>query len=398
MDTGSDSNLSTTVNHHSSSTSCLYSAPSTSRNSLVNQKNECYTFVEPVHLRQEWTISNFASALKLSMPGLCFRSAMFKDPGVPDACWQLCLYPGGKRPENANNVSLFLKMSATSPVKELNLKAEYKFFFIKDDGVYGFSNVNVGDFHAKPPKGGHSWGLRNIPRSKVESCIRSDTSLLVVCEIELMPDQGRIYCKEMSNNFTRDMIPVDKKYIHRFSDMYESTDLSDCMVVCEDREFLAHKFMLASQSSVFRAMFKHKNTKESMDSRIVIVDSTASAVSKMVGYIYTAELPGELEIEDAARLVQLAEKYDMDQLKALCEEKLIKQLSKFNVCTLLQFADTYNADLLQQACIEMISTFRKQIMVTEDWLEMKKTHPILVNHVLELIIAFDNSPPSKKRK
>lgn len=38
---------------------------------------------------------------------------------MPDACWQLCLYPGGKRPENANNVSLFLKMSATSPLKEV---------------------------------------------------------------------------------------------------------------------------------------------------------------------------------------------------------------------------------------------------------------------------------------
>uniref|UniRef100_A0A0N4ZKS6 BTB domain-containing protein n=1 Tax=Parastrongyloides trichosuri TaxID=131310 RepID=A0A0N4ZKS6_PARTI len=398
MDTGSDSNLSTAVNNSTSTTSCLYSAPSTSRNTFANNKNECYTFVEPVHLRQEWTISNFSSVLKLAMPGLCLRSAMFKDPGVPDACWQLCLYPGGKRPENANNVSLFLKMSATSPVKELNLKAEYKFYFIKDDGVYGFSNVNIGDFHAKPPKGGHSWGLRNIPRSKVESCIRNDTSLLVVCEIELMPDQGRILCKEMTNNFSRDVVSVDKRYLCRFSDMYETRDLTDCTIICQNQVFNTHKFMLATQSSVFRAMFSHKNTKESLEECINIVDSTPSAVSKMIGYIYSADIPGELDIEEAASLVQLAEKYDMEQMKILCEEKLIIQLSKSNVCSLLQFADTYNAELLQQACIEMISTFRKTIMVSEDWFDMKKQYPSLINQVLELIIAFDNSPPSKKRK
>lgn len=47
------------------------------------------------------------------------------------------------------------------------MKAEYRFFFLDEDDEIKFSNVNIGDFHAKPPKGGHSWGLRNIPRQKV---------------------------------------------------------------------------------------------------------------------------------------------------------------------------------------------------------------------------------------
>lgn len=47
------------------------------------------------------------------------------------------------------------------------MKAEYKFFFLDDNDQPKFSNVNIGDFHAKPPKGGHSWGLRNIPKAKV---------------------------------------------------------------------------------------------------------------------------------------------------------------------------------------------------------------------------------------
>uniref|UniRef100_A0A915KVY6 Uncharacterized protein n=1 Tax=Romanomermis culicivorax TaxID=13658 RepID=A0A915KVY6_ROMCU len=54
-----------------------------------------------------------------------------------------------------------------------------------------FTNVNVGDFHAKPPKCGHSWGLRNIPRNRVLSSLNKDGALLVHCEIEFLPDPCR---------------------------------------------------------------------------------------------------------------------------------------------------------------------------------------------------------------
>ncbi|VDK25434.1 unnamed protein product [Anisakis simplex] len=107
----------------------------------------------------------------MALPGNCLRSNIFRDAALPEACWQLCLYPGGKRLENANNVSLFLKMSSTSPTREVRIKVEYRFYFLNDNDQALFSNVNVGEFHAKPPKGGHSWGLRNIPRQKVSAAM-----------------------------------------------------------------------------------------------------------------------------------------------------------------------------------------------------------------------------------
>ncbi|CAI2292717.1 unnamed protein product [Caenorhabditis sp. 36 PRJEB53466] len=162
------------------------------RQSSSLHNNECMTNVESVVLTQRWTVSNFDSLLKLSQPGSCLRSTVFKDDAVPEACWQLCLYPGGKREENANNVSLFLKMSATSPSKEVVLKAEYRFYFLDDKEEPKFSNVNVGEFHAKPPKGGHSWGLRNIPTTKVQNSIRHDKSLVISCHIELIPDVSKV--------------------------------------------------------------------------------------------------------------------------------------------------------------------------------------------------------------
>lgn len=72
------------------------------------------------------------------------------------------------------------------------LKAEYRFYFLDDNDEPKFSNVNIGDFHAKPPKGGHSWGLRNIPRPKVCNALRKDQSLVILCEIELIPDPNKV--------------------------------------------------------------------------------------------------------------------------------------------------------------------------------------------------------------
>ena len=61
-----------------------------------------------------------------------------------------------------------------------------------DAGNARFSNVNTGDFKVKPSKGSHSWGLRNIPRQKVMNCIRSDNSLHIICQIELIPDFNKL--------------------------------------------------------------------------------------------------------------------------------------------------------------------------------------------------------------
>ncbi|KAJ1364311.1 BTB and MATH domain-containing protein 40 [Parelaphostrongylus tenuis] len=312
------------------------------RKSASSFANCCITNVEPVLLTQRWTVNNFSSLLKLSQPGLCLRSSVFKYPTMPDACWQLCLYPGGKRPENANNVSLFLKMSATSPLKEVVVKAEYRFFFLDDDDEIKFSNVNIGDFHAKPPKGGHSWGLRNIPRQKVQNSIRADHSLVISCTIELLPDAGRIPCRriEPSTMAIAEMVEVSRAYVDNELAMFTgdgSSTHSDLNVTAgsgDDRVvFAVHKYKLISHSDVFRAMLEH-NMEESKTNMIMIEDFSAVAVKIMLLFIYTGSISlQDLELEDASDVMQLAEKYNIPALKTMCEQELISRVCCTNVVT-----------------------------------------------------------------
>jgi hypothetical protein len=79
-------------------------------------------------------------------------------------------------------------------------------------------------------------------------------------------------------------------------------------------------------SDVFRAMFNHKSTRESQQSRITMTDSTGTTVHQMLIYMYTHELPKEeYAIEtDAAPLMSIANKYQINPLVQLIEQGLKK--------------------------------------------------------------------------
>ncbi|CAD5206938.1 unnamed protein product [Bursaphelenchus okinawaensis] len=376
---------------------CSISCPSTSRylNNTETGSNECFTVWDPVFLRQEWTINNIKAALELTTPGICMRSRAFKDESMPDISWQLCLYPGGKREENKNNVSLFLKMSTSHATKEFTVRAEYCFYFMDDTNKSKFSNVNTGDFKVKPTKGSHSWGLRNIPRQKVLNSVRADDSLHIVCEIQTVPDFNRVpsivYKKESVINQNQLM----RDFIGRFHDMYETGDGTDFVIECGDKTFNVHKFVLMTHSDVLRAMFKH-SLEETKNGRMKMSDCCPDAVAQMLYYMYSGSLPQEFEYEHASPLMQIADKYALEPLKLLCQEKLIQRLNAANVIQMLVMADYQNATVLLDACIPVIKANSRRIISSAEWEHLKATNQKLVNSVLEKIVVQDDSPPQKR--
>ncbi|KAI6228985.1 Speckle-type POZ protein [Aphelenchoides fujianensis] len=372
---------------------CNVSCPSTSRSASMHgiepSNSECVTIWQPVTLRQEWTIHNISRALSLSTPGICMRSRAFRDESMPEITWQLCLYPGGKREENKGNVSLFLKMSTNHTTREFTVRAEYCFYFMDDQGKSRFSNVNTGDFKVKPSKGSHSWGLRNIPRQKVLNSIRADDSLHIVCQIETVPDFNKIQTTVIRRESGVNEQQLIQDHLSRLNQMYVTGEGSDFVIECEGRTFDVHRFMLMAHSEVFRAMFKHKGTIESIESKLVLKDTNP----------YSGALPESFLDEHASALMQIAEKYAMDPLKLLCQEKLISRLTGNNVCFMLDVADTHNADLLMEACIPMVRAYSRRIINSAEWAELRNCNPQLVTTVLEKIVVYEGeAPPSKRLK
>jgi len=350
-------------------------------------------------LQQRWRVENFPAVMKLSKPGNCLRSTVFRDPAFSDACWQLCLYPGGKREENANNVSLFLKMSATTPSKEVLLKAEYRFYFLDDADSPRFSNINIGDFHAKPPKGGHSWGLRNIPRQKVLSCVREDDSLLISCHIELIPDINKIRCITTRNQLAPflDTQTVASGFLSSFARLQTDAETADCTIrVAHRHQLRAHKCVLAAHSDVFRAMFfVHSDLRETRESMVDIEDFPIEPIQIMLDYMYT----GIAKIDERAdEVLALADKYGVEHLKTICEQGLLNRLDRHNVCALLSIADIYSAKHLHLGCVDVVKLNKKAVLSSDEWSQLRETRPHLCLEVVDAVVVGDSSPPVKRSR
>ena len=88
-----------------------------------------------------------------------------------------------------------------------------------------------------------------------------------------------------------------------------------------------HKFVLAAHSRVFGTMFQHKSIVENTQSRLKITDFNSNVVSQMLEHLYSGELPDELNSEDLAELLKIAEKYQLESLKSTSEEELIARLT-----------------------------------------------------------------------
>lgn len=72
-------------------------------------------------------------------------------------------------------------------------------------------------------------------------------------------------------------------------------------------------------------MFKHPGTIENRDNKLVLTDTNPVAVNQMLTYMYSGSLPENFLDDHAPALMQIAEKYAMDPLKLLCQEKLISR-------------------------------------------------------------------------
>ena len=164
---------------------------------------------------------------------------------------------------------------------------------------------------------------------------------------------------------------------------FTSTNTGDVTLKVQNREFQAHKLILAARSPVFAAMFQH-DMKEAALNRVDIVDIEPGIFQAVLRFIYTDQV--DLTEGNAEDLLAAANRYNLDLLKWKCEKALFQHLKTKNCCRLLGLADLHGAINLKKAVIKFIKKFSADVLATDDWKEMKKVRPDLVCEVVEDIL------------
>ncbi|XP_042407966.1 BTB/POZ domain-containing protein At1g55760-like isoform X1 [Zingiber officinale] len=126
----------------------------------------------------------------------------------------------------------------------------------------------------------------------------------------------------------------------------------------------AHRAVLATRSPVFRSMFAH-DLKEKGLSTIDIFDMPFAACQAFVNYIYGNFQSDEFLVNRIA-LLRAADKYDVSDLKELCEESLADDIDASNVLERLQVAHLHHLPRLKSSCLRYLVNFGKIYEITED--------------------------------
>ncbi|XP_051161496.1 speckle-type POZ protein-like [Leptopilina boulardi] len=157
--------------------------------------------------------------------------------------------------------------------------------------------------------------------------------------------------------------------INNFKPFLMSDYLSDVVFKINNKEFPAHKIMLASVSSVFEKMFSHQ-MKENITNVVEINDVDPIVFNELLRYIYTGKIENINNM--AFGLYELANYYDINKLQLICEQYLRNGLFVENVIYILELADRYNSVDLKNKCIKYIDGNFEKVKKTEPFRNLKR--------------------------
>jgi len=331
----------------------------------------CESKLDVIEQRIVWTIDKYSVRSKQS--GYCWTSSCFEFKGFDDVItkWELQLFPFGA--DYSTHVALKLHNRGSTT---------HKAFY--EVSVRGINDTKL---HAKtPPAGATSMSSGSVSaiqqfikigNSNVLDCLVNDT-MTVVCDITLLGAETKtnaITAPDPASNFdeVKNLEQMSDDLLNSFKQ--RNKDSSDVIIKCEGKEFYCHQFILSARSPVFEAMLKTK-MKELESGRIVIDDFSKNVVEKMLVYIYGGMVP--IIDKDAKDLLNIAEKYQLQQLKISLGEKLVSILDNDNCIEYLAVGDLLHVKKLKDAALKYFKQNVNSIVNKENWKEGLNNLPAML--------------------
>ena len=203
-----------------------------------------------------------------------------------------------------------------------------------------------------------------IPKSGFDKYLDGDDLVIHCC----------IFVNELDKPVHTENIPVIEDKAPHFDlskvmeDARHKDRYTDVTIVSADKEFKAHKVVLASQSAFFETGLEERWKKDGAH-RVEMLDVPADTMDTILTYMYTGKV--ENINRSALDLFPKAEEYQLEGLKFMCEEALSKTLTAETVIDVLVMADTHNAQNLKQSCLMFITKNITDVKKSSAWTEEK---------------------------
>ena len=297
--------------------------------------------------------------------GKWLESPIFTE-GYYKTKWSLRVYPKGD--QDAGDISVFL-INKSKEGKVID--AKYKIYIIDHEDNKLLMRTDSTVFHEfNCGKGWTSFIDRARLLSNAQTYLH-EGSLVFGCDVQI---------KAVKSSSEDSIIP-NIQMSEDFGDLLESKRFSDMIIKVDSQELHAHKNILVARSSVFSAMFSH-DLKEAVEGRIEISDVEVEPFKEMLKFMYTGKAPS-LKRPDwcsvwGEALLAVAEKYDLQRLKAMCEVELASSIRVENAAHLLLVAESHSAKYLKKNASSFMNDHISEVVNTEGWKELVAKCPNVI--------------------
>ncbi|KAL5291352.1 hypothetical protein ACFFRR_010636 [Megaselia abdita] len=173
-----------------------------------------------------------------------------------------------------------------------------------------------------------------------------------------------------------------KKLSNDFEQLLHDRDFTDVTIQCEGGELKAHRAVLSARSPVFKRMLTNENYLESREN-VIKSSLEFNLLSDALLYIYT----GRVNKSKAKELLEVADYYDLQQLKAECISIIISEITAKNVISILMLAHSHNVLDLKQEALLFISQCSEKVVHEAELLKLDESESLKPDLVQEILKA-----------
>lgn len=315
--------------------------------------------------------------------------------------WTIRFYPNGDSAESQDYLSFYLILDSAN---SYDVKVIFSFELLGKNGRSVSSYSFTTDLRTFSYKGS-LWGYNKFIHQTVleeSSAHLRDDSFSIRCDIKVFKE---IYSQETKGVHSK-FVEVPPSNLHQhLGNLLDSMDGSDVVFEVGEERFSAHRCVLAARSSVFKAELLG-TMKEKADGAIQVDDMEPGVFKSLLHFIYTDtldtmaqedqsrdEASEEEDLVMAQHLLVAADRYNVERLKLICEEKLCESIDSSMVATSLALAEQHNCNGLKEACFEFLASPSNllEMMASDGYDHLKTSCPAVLK---ELTTRF--LPPETK--
>ncbi|CAM0876575.1 unnamed protein product [Alopecurus aequalis] len=284
--------------------------------------------------------------------------------------WRIDYYPNGVNSEVAEYISLKLMLDEDSTA---TVKAQWDICLAGEEEVAfqlkGMASASVDSFVS-----GTGWSYTTfVNREELErSKHLSNDSFTVRCDIIVVQGCSAVAFVSVP--------PCDLR--RHLGELLDTEKGADVVFEVGGQTVAAHRCLLAARSSVFAALLFGPMKEGSTSSGVVVrvEDMEAEVFKALLRFTYTGLLP-EMGKEDqdvtCQHLLVAADRYGMERLKIVCEEKLCQHINVGSAATILALAEQHHCEGLKKACFNFLAdpATLRAVMATDGFQHLSRSCP-----------------------